>query len=130
LSDDERFRTNRQRVTQYDELKPILDEVLGRGTRQSWIDRLQAAGVPCGSVRDLAEVFADPQLSARDMVASVEHAAIGSMRLLGIPVKLSDTPGSIRTAPPTLGQHTAAVLRTELGMTDADIDALRAQGAI
>jgi len=130
LSDDERFRTNRQRVTQYDELKPILDEVLGRGTRQSWIDRLQGAGVPCGSVRNLAEVFADPQLSARDMVASVEHAAVGSMRLLGIPVKLSDTPGLIRTAPPTLGQHTATVLRTELGMTDADIDALRAQGAI
>ena len=130
LSDDERFRTNRQRVMQYDELKPILADVLGRSSRQSWIDRLQAAGVPCGSVRDLAEVFADPQLLARGMVASVEHAAIGSMRLLGIPVKLSDTPGSIATAPPTLGQHTAAVLRTELGMTDADIDTLRARGAI
>ena len=64
------------------------------------------------------------------MVASVEHAAIGSLRLLGVPVKLSDTPGSVRTAPPTLGQHTDAVLRTELGMTDADIDALRAEGAI
>jgi crotonobetainyl-CoA:carnitine CoA-transferase CaiB-like acyl-CoA transferase len=130
LDDDERFRTNRQRVLQYNELKPILDDVLGRGTRQSWIDRLHAAGVPCGSVRDLEEVFTDPQLAAREMVASVEHAAIGSLRLLGVPVKLSDSPGSVRSAPPTLGQHTAAVLRTELGLTDAEIDVLRAEGAI
>ena len=104
--------------------------VRGRGTRQSWIGRLQAAGVPGGSVRDLAEVFADPQLSARDMLTSVEHAAIGSLRLLGVPIKLSETPGSVRTAPPSLGQHTQAVLRTELGMTDGDIDALREEGAI
>jgi crotonobetainyl-CoA:carnitine CoA-transferase CaiB-like acyl-CoA transferase len=130
LNDDERFRTNRQRVMRYDELRPILADVLGRGTRQSWIDRLQAAGVPCGSVRDLEEVFADPQLSARDMVTDVEHSAIGSLRLLGVPVKLSETPGSIRSAPPLLGQHTDAVLRTEIGLTDDDLDALRAQRAI
>jgi crotonobetainyl-CoA:carnitine CoA-transferase CaiB-like acyl-CoA transferase len=130
LNDDECFRTNRQRVMLYDELRPILADVLGRGTRQSWIDRLQAAGVPCGSARDLEEVFADPQLSARDMVVDVEHSAIGSLRLLGVPVKLSETPGSIRSAPPLLGQHTDAVLRTELGLTDDDVHALRAQGAI
>ncbi|MEP7306531.1 MAG: CoA transferase [Acidobacteriota bacterium] len=130
LGDDERFRTNRQRVMQYDELRPILGSVLARDSRRSWIDRLQAVGVPCGSVRDLGEVFADPQLAARDMVTSVEHATIGSLRLLGVPVKLSDTPGMVRTAPPSLGQHTQAVLRAELGMTDGDIDALRAEGAI
>jgi crotonobetainyl-CoA:carnitine CoA-transferase CaiB-like acyl-CoA transferase len=130
LGDDERFRTNRQRVTQYDELRPILGSVLARDTRRSWIDRLQAVGVPCGSVRDLGEVFADPQLTAREMVTSVEHAAIGSLRLLGVPVKLSDTPGLVRTAPPTLGQHTQAVLQKELGLTDGEIDALRAEGAI
>jgi crotonobetainyl-CoA:carnitine CoA-transferase CaiB-like acyl-CoA transferase len=130
LHDDERFRTNRQRVMQYGELKPILDGVLRGGTRQSWIDRLRGAGVPCGSVRDLEEVFADPQLAARDMVATVEHPAIGDLRLLGVPVKLSETPGAVRTAPPKLGQHNDAVLRTELGLTDAEIDTLRRQGAI
>jgi crotonobetainyl-CoA:carnitine CoA-transferase CaiB-like acyl-CoA transferase len=130
LGDDERFRTNRQRVTEYNELKPILVDVLRQGTRQSWIERLRAAGVPCGSVRDLGEVFADPQLSARDMLARVEHDTIGSLQLLGVPIKLSDTPGSVRTAPPPLGHHTDAVLRTELGMSGADIDALREMGAI
>jgi len=130
LGDEERFRTNRQRVMQYDELRPILAGVLVRETRRSWIDRLKAAGVPCGSVRDLGEVFADPQLASREMVTTVEHATIGSLRQLGVPVKLSDTPGMVRTAPPGLGQHTEAVLRTELGMTDADIDALRQEGAI
>ena len=81
-------------------------------------------------MRDLGEVFADPQLAARDMLTSVEHATIGSLRLLGVPVKLSDTPGMVKTAPPSLGQHTQAVLRAELGMTDGDIDALREEGAI
>jgi crotonobetainyl-CoA:carnitine CoA-transferase CaiB-like acyl-CoA transferase len=127
---DERFATNRQRVVHYDELKPILADVLGRDTRQGWIGRLQASGVPCGSVRDLGEVFADPQLSAREMVAHIDHAAVGPLKLLGVPIKLTDTPGSVRSAPPVLGAHTDAVLGADLGLTHADIDALRAEGAV
>ena len=130
LDHDERFATNRQRVTGYDELKPILAGRLRTETRQSWIARLTAAGVPCGSVRDLEEVFSDPQLSARDMIASVDHATLGALQLLGVPVKLSETPGSVRTAPPTLGQHTEAVLRDDLGLSAAQIAALRDQQAI
>ncbi len=130
LAEDERFATNRQRVTNYDELKPILNAVLAGGTRQSWIERLQAAGVPCGSVRDLQEVFDDPQLAAREMVATVNHATIGALNLLGVPVKLSDTPGAVAAAPPTLGQHTDAVLKSTLGMTDGEVQALREQKAI
>ena len=76
--------------------------------------RLTAAGVPCGSVREISEVLADPQLAARGMIAEVQHATIGQARVINSPVKLSDTPPSVRTAPPTLGQHTVAVL-TELG---------------
>src|SRR3984893_16187468 len=130
LDHDERFATNRLRVTRYDELKTILAGRLRTGTRQWWIARLTAAGVPCGSVRDLEEVFTDPQLSAREMIASVDHATLGAVRLLGIPVKLSDTPGSVRTAPRTLGQHTEAVLRDDLGLSAAQIAALRDQQAI
>jgi crotonobetainyl-CoA:carnitine CoA-transferase CaiB-like acyl-CoA transferase len=130
MNDDERFRTNRQRVMLYSELKPILDGVLRAGTRESWIARLKGAGVPCGSVRNLQEVFADPQLAAREMVAEVEHPTVGLLRVLGVPLKLSETPGAVRTPPPQLGQHTGAVLRTELGLTEAEIDALRTQGAI
>jgi crotonobetainyl-CoA:carnitine CoA-transferase CaiB-like acyl-CoA transferase len=130
LDHDERFATNRLRVTRYDELKPMLAACLRTATRQSWIARLTAAGVPCGSVRDLEEVFTDPQLSAREMIASVDHATLGALRLLGVPVKLSETPGSVRTAPPTLGQHTEAVLRNDLGLSAAQIAALRDQQAI
>jgi crotonobetainyl-CoA:carnitine CoA-transferase CaiB-like acyl-CoA transferase len=130
IGEDARFATNRERVTRYDELRPILADVLGRRTREQWIERLHAAGVPCGSVRDLQDVFADPQLTAREMIASVEHPAIGALRVLGVPIKLSDTPGAVRDAPPTLGQHTEAVLRNDLGMLPADIDRLREQKAI
>ena len=130
LEPDERFATNRQRVTGYNELKPILSERLRGETRQSWIAQLTAAGVPCGSVRDLGEVFTDPQLSAREMIATVDHAAIGALQLLGVPVKLSATPGSVRLPPPTLGQHTDAVLLEDLGLSAAQVAALRDQQAI
>jgi crotonobetainyl-CoA:carnitine CoA-transferase CaiB-like acyl-CoA transferase len=128
--DDERFATNRLRVTRYAELRPILADRLRTETRQSWIERLSAAGVPCGSVRGLEEVFSDPQLSAREMITHVEHATIGALQLLGIPVKLSDTPGAVRTPPPTLGQHTAMVLQDDLGLSPAEIDKLRSRSAI
>jgi crotonobetainyl-CoA:carnitine CoA-transferase CaiB-like acyl-CoA transferase len=127
---DERFATNRLRVTRYAELRPILTKRLRTVTRQSWIERLTAAGVPCGSVRNLEEVFSDPQLSAREMIARVEHPTVGALQLLGIPIKLSDTPGAVRTAPPTLGQHTASVLGADLGLSPAEIDMLRRQRAI
>jgi crotonobetainyl-CoA:carnitine CoA-transferase CaiB-like acyl-CoA transferase len=130
LDRDERFETNRQRVMRYDELRPILTECMRRHTRQQWIEQLNKAGVPCGSVRDLKEVFTDPQLDARQMIAQAEHATLGAIRLLGLPIKLSRTPGSIRTAPPTLGQHTDAVLQRDLGLSAAEISALRDAAAI
>jgi formyl-CoA transferase/CoA:oxalate CoA-transferase len=130
LGQDERFATNRARVTRYAELRPILADRLRQRTRQDWIERLTESGVPCGSVRDLGEVFGDPQMKAREMIATAMHATLGAVRLLGTPIKLSDTPGSIRKAPPTLGQDTEAVLRTDLGLTAAEIAALRSSRAI
>jgi crotonobetainyl-CoA:carnitine CoA-transferase CaiB-like acyl-CoA transferase len=127
---EERFATNRQRVIQHEELERIIADRLRAHPRKYWIERLGAAGVPCGSVRDLEEVFTDPQLTARDMIARVEHAAVGPVRLLGVPMKLSDTPADVRTAPPTLGQHTDAVLCGDLGMTREAIDDLRMRGVI
>jgi len=126
----DRFATNRQRVMGYDTLRPLIASRLETQTRQYWIDRLTAAGVPCGSVRDIGELFGDPQLRARDMVASVQHETIGSMEVLGVPVKLSATPGSVRTPPPRLGEHTAAVLAHELGLGADAIATLREQRAI
>jgi crotonobetainyl-CoA:carnitine CoA-transferase CaiB-like acyl-CoA transferase len=85
--------------------------------------------VPCGSVRDLAEVFADPQLAARGMIAELDHPAAGPIRMLGVPVKLSATPGGVRTPPPMLGQHTETTLADLLGMDAGELKRLRAAGA-
>ena len=126
----ERFATNRQRVTEYDELRPILAARLSTGTRAHWIEQLKAAGVPCGSVRDLQELFADPQMAARAMIAEVDHTTLGVLRVLGTPFKLSDTPASIRRPPPTLGEHTQSILTNDLGRTREDLAALQAAGVV
>jgi crotonobetainyl-CoA:carnitine CoA-transferase CaiB-like acyl-CoA transferase len=125
----ERFATNRRRVTGYGELRPIIADRLRAETRQHWIDRLTAAGVPCGSVRTLQEVFDDPQVVAREMVRDVEHSTIPSVRVVGTPVKLSDTPGGVRAAPPPLGYHTDAVLQ-EAGLDAGAIERLRSARVI
>jgi crotonobetainyl-CoA:carnitine CoA-transferase CaiB-like acyl-CoA transferase len=130
LPADERFTTNRQRVSGYDALRPFVADRLREMPRQFWIDGLTKAGVPCGSVRNFDELFSDPQLDAREMIAMVEHATIGPMKALGIPIKLSDTPGAVRTPPPTLGQHTDAVLGRDLGFSADAIAALRRQQVI
>ena len=78
----------------------------------------------------MAQALAAPHAVARDMVTAVEHPTAGTVKMLGIPFRFSDTPASIRRAPPTLGQHTEAVLRDELGFSDARIDALRAEKVI
>jgi crotonobetainyl-CoA:carnitine CoA-transferase CaiB-like acyl-CoA transferase len=129
IASDERFATNAARVRNYDTLQPVLAQRLRQRTRADWIATLRRAGVPCGGVRDVVEVLADPQLDARGMIASVEHAAIGAVRVLGVPIKLSATAGSVRTAPPALGQHTDGILR-ELGLSGAEIAALRASGEV
>jgi len=130
IEPDDRFATNPQRVQRYGELRLLVADRLSRRTRQDWLARLGAAGVPCGLVRDLGELFADPQVAAREMVAEIEHRTIGPLRILGVPIKLSDTPGAVRTAPPTLGEHTDAVLRKDLGLTPEVIARLREQRVI
>jgi crotonobetainyl-CoA:carnitine CoA-transferase CaiB-like acyl-CoA transferase len=128
-ADDARFTTNESRVRHCEPLTAIIAGVMRQRTRAEWTTALVPAGVPCGPVRAVDEVLADPQLAARDMIQHVRHATAGSIPLLGFPIKLSATPGAIRRAPPTLGQDTVAVLR-ELGFDGEQIDALRASGAI
>src|SRR5260221_1599392 len=125
FNDDGRFATNRQRVTAYDELRPLVAAALRTHTRQHWIERLTAAGVPCGSVRNLQEGFDDAQLAARQMITRIPHPTIGSLQVLGVPVKLSDTPGDVRAAPPLIGQHTDAVLMQDVGLDRDAITRLR-----
>jgi formyl-CoA transferase/CoA:oxalate CoA-transferase len=130
MPEDQRFAANKDRVTHYAELRPILEARLRSEPRRYWIEELTKAGVPCGSVRDLRELFSDPQVASREMVCELEHSTIGALNVLGTPVKLSATPGGVRTAPPTLGQHTESVLRSELGLLPSDIEELRARGVV
>lgn len=129
LAADARFTTNALRVEHIADLNAHLKKVIGLRTTAEWLKDLREAGVPAGSVRDIGETLADPQLHARGMIERIDHAAQKALHLLGIPVKLSHTPGSVRTPPPMLGEHSASVLR-ELGFGDADIAQLRESGTI
>jgi crotonobetainyl-CoA:carnitine CoA-transferase CaiB-like acyl-CoA transferase len=111
LIGDPRFRTNADRVRNNDALVVLLTAPLRRKTTAQWMAALGKVGIPAGPVMTHDRVFADPQVLARDMVATVDHPIAGRTRTLGIPIKLSATPGRVRRAAPTLGQHTAAVLR-------------------
>jgi crotonobetainyl-CoA:carnitine CoA-transferase CaiB-like acyl-CoA transferase len=126
---DERFANNSARLKNYDALKAILGRVFHTRTRAEWLRILRDAGVPCGSVRDVPEVLADPQLKARAMVAELHHPTVGPINVIGSPIKLSLTPPSIRTPPPTLGQHRESIL-SELGYDQQSIVALQTAGVI
>jgi formyl-CoA transferase/CoA:oxalate CoA-transferase len=129
LPEDPRFTTNPARVVHHAELRQRLSPVLCAQPRAHWIELLTEAGVPCGNVRDVPEALADPQIVAREMIQSVEHATAGMLKVVGVPIKLSETPGSVRTAPPILGEHTTAILR-ELQIDDDEIARLRGQRVI
>jgi len=115
LATDPRFATNASRVAHYDALRSALQALFASWTRDGLVRALTTAGVPSG---------ADPQLHARDMIVDLPHATIGRLRVLGNPVKMSDTPPAIRSAPPTLGQHTRSILRTDLGLSGEHVRAL------
>jgi crotonobetainyl-CoA:carnitine CoA-transferase CaiB-like acyl-CoA transferase len=130
LASDERFTTNRLRLANYETLRPILAEHLRTRTRSDWVEALKSAGVPCGSVRRIAEVLADPQLAARGMVQELQHPVAGAIGALGNPVQLSELAAPGPMPPPTLGQHTDEILRGDLDLSDAEISTLRSQNAI
>jgi crotonobetainyl-CoA:carnitine CoA-transferase CaiB-like acyl-CoA transferase len=127
---DVRFTKNPDRVGNRDALDALIKTELKREGAETWIEKLTVAGIPCGRINSVAQALAAPHAIARDMVTSVEHPTAGNVKMLGIPFRFSDTPASIRRAPPLLGQHTEAVLRDELGFSDARITALRAEKVI
>jgi crotonobetainyl-CoA:carnitine CoA-transferase CaiB-like acyl-CoA transferase len=130
LAHDPRFATNPERVRNRDALQPVLARAFRTRRRDEWLAALKAEGVPCGAVRDVAEALADPQVAAREMLQAVEHATAGLVQVLGVPIKLSGTPGSVRTPPPLLGQHTRNVLERDLGLPPGQVDALEREGVV
>ena len=130
LADDERFFSNPKRVRRRDELVPLLAAMVRRQSRAFWIERLEAAGVPCGPINDLADVFADPQVLARDLKLTLPHPTAGSVSVAGSALKLGATPVEYRRPPPLLGEHTDEVLAERLGLDAARIAQLRERGVL
>ena len=120
---DERFATNAARMEHRPALVSALEAALAARDTDEWVQALLEAGVPCGAIHDYGQVVADPHTLAREMVVEVEHPVEGVVRALGVPVKLSETPGAVRRPAPLLGEHTAEVLR-EAGVPDATIAAV------
>jgi len=129
LAADERFARNAGRVRHREVLVPLLAERLRTRTRSDWLQAFDAAGVPCGPINDLADVFADPHVQERGMTFTVAHPLQPALELVASPMKLSRTPVTVRRAPPLLGQHTDEVL-AEFALSPQEIDGLRRSGVI
>src|SRR5699024_6989089 len=116
LANDSDYKTNSLRLRNRDALVPQLVEVMKTEPRDTWIERLQQAGVPCGPINNLDQVFDHPQVRARDVWRTVDHPLAGSAPTTANPIRYSGTPVQYRMAPPLLGQHTDEVL-AEFGLT-------------
>ena len=130
LADDPRFATNPERVRHRDVLVPIVAEMVKTRGKREWIEALEAAGVPCGPINDVGEVFADEQVRARGMRVEAPHPSGAMAPLVRNPIRMSATPPEVRSAPPLLGEHTDDVLRDVLGYDAAAIAALRGKAVI
>jgi crotonobetainyl-CoA:carnitine CoA-transferase CaiB-like acyl-CoA transferase len=129
LSEDPRFAEPEGRMNHLQELEAALNLLFRKRASADWLERFEAAGLPAGPVQSILEMQADPQALARRMVVETEHAKLGPVKTLGLPVKFSQTPGEVATGAPVYGEHTRAVL-AEHGFGTAEIEALIAEGAV
>jgi len=127
---DLRYATNAARVRNRDMLVPMIDALMRTRAQREWLEALECAGVPCGPINRLDQVFADPQLQARTMKLDLPHPLAGTVPQVRAPLRLSGTPMTYTRAPPLLGEHTANVLRERLGLDDAMLRDLAARGVI
>jgi CoA:oxalate CoA-transferase len=130
LVDDERFRSNAARTKNQKLLKGILDGIFSARTVDAWIEALDGAGIPCGPINTIDRVLDNPQVLARDMIVEVEHPVAGPLKMPGVPIKLSETPGEVSGPAPLLGQHTNQILAQLLGLDEGKIAELHAKKVI
>ena len=130
LGGDPRFSTNKLRVANRAELVPLIRQLTVFKTTAEWVSQLEAVGVPCGPINDLAQVFADPQVQARGLAMQLPHALAGLVPQVASPIRLSGTPVEYRNAPPLLGEHTQEILERVLGLDSVAVEALREAGVL
>jgi CoA:oxalate CoA-transferase len=128
--EDERFRTNADRVQHRRQLGALIEPVMLEKTQDEWISALRGAGLPCGPIQTVGQACEDPQVLARDMIVALEHPKAGPIRVTGLPLKLSETPGAIHSPPPLLGQHTQEVLADWLQIGTREVEGLRQEGVV
>ena len=129
-ADDPRFATNKQRVAHRAELVVLIRQATVFKTTAEWVSQLEAAGVPCGPINDLAQMFQDPQVLARELAVSLAHPLAGEVPQVASPIRLSETPVQYRHAPPLLGEHTDVVLGEVLGIDADRLRQLRETGVV
>lgn len=127
---DPRFATNPQRVANRDLVTQTLTPLTKSKTTTEWVEALEALKIACGPINTLEQVFADPHVQARGMRVKMPHASGQEIEVIANPVKLSATPPDYRVPPPVLGQHTDSVLRDLLGMSEAEVSALKEKGIL
>jgi len=125
LSSDPRFETNIARLSNRAELCTVLNELFAHRDADEWLADLRRAGLACGPINTVADVFAHPQAGPRSLAVEVQHPTAGSVRLTGFPYKLSDTPAEVRYPPPLLGEHTQEVLTHLLGYAAEEVAGLQ-----
>lgn len=129
LASDPRFKTNAERIANYDALLPIVRAIIRGKTCDEWLAQLRPAGVPCGRINTVAEALGDPHVIERGFIVELEHPALGLLKSLATPIHLADAPLVYRRHPPRLGEHSDEVA-AELGYSAAEIARLRADGAL
>ena len=130
LCDDPRFADNNARVAHRQALRDILDAAFLSRDAEEWLGEFRRAGLPCGPINTIPEVFAHPQADARGLIADIDHSSAGTVQFPGFPYKLSQTPATVRLPPPTLGQHTEEILVELLSYSPVQVAALRESGAV
>lgn len=128
--DDPRFHTNADRVEHRRQLGALLEPVIMQKPGQAWIDILQANGIPCGLIQSVGQVCDSPQVQAREMVVPLDHPKAGPIRVTGVPIKLSATPGAVTAPPPLLGEHTSEILNDWLQIPATEVESLRQDGVL
>ncbi len=129
LAETPEYAVNRERVKNRAKLVSLLQQEFAKQTAARWVEVLEEAGVPCGAINDLADVFSDPQVLQREMLLEMDHPTAGRIKQTGLPIKFSGTPGALKLPPPVLGQHNAEIL-SELGYTPDDVSELQRQEII